>query len=424
MAGARVYGRKSAGTYAWKRNMTRKKSGIVWKYLLYFLSFVIPRVKRKWVFGSYIVDQFNDNPKYVFLHVSLSHPDIRAIWITKDDRIYQELLDKGLQVYKQESWKGIYHCLTAKVYFYNAFPEDINFFTSGGAILVNLWHGIGLKKIEFNIDRGVLADCYKHRKWKYRLCNPWRFKRPTFLLSSTDFQSLPFASAFRIPLKRCLNLGYPRNDLLCLPEAARLKFIEQYEPRETMKLLDQLQSYSKVLIYMPTWRESERFLQDMEVDFHLVDEILRSRNALLILKLHVNSVNVNTEDLSNVIILPHGVDVYTILPYTDTLITDYSSVLYDYLLLPGREVILFLFDLDTYLLGCDFNYPFLQNVAGKVITTVPELYEALRTKGALGSINDVEEIRSRFWGTYDGAASSKLTETVKCKLGISSGQGY
>jgi CDP-glycerol glycerophosphotransferase (TagB/SpsB family) len=337
--------------------------------------------------------------------------------------VYQDLLGKGLQVYKQESAKGVYHCLTAKVYFYNAFPEDINFFTSGGAMLVNLWHGIGLKKIEFNIERGLLADCYKHRKWKYRFCSPWRFKRPSYLLSSTDFQSRPFSSAFRIPLERCLNLGYPRNDVLCLPEAVRFKFIEQYESPETMKLLDQLRGYSKVLIYMPTWRESQSFLPDMDVDFHLVDEILRSRNALLILKLHINSVNVTTEGLSNVIILPYGVDVYAILPYTHTLITDYSSVLYDYLLLPGREVILFLFDLESYLEGCDFNYPFLENVAGKVITTVPELYETLRTESPLGSINDIDDIRSRFWGTYDGTASSKITGTIRSKLRISSGQG-
>lgn len=403
--------------------MCKIKSGMLWNYLLYFLSFLMPRRNKKWVFGSYIVDQFNDNPKYLFLHVSNCHPDLRPIWITKDDGIYQDLVGKGFQVYKQESLRGIYHCLTAKVYFYNAFPEDINFFTSGGAMLVNLWHGVGLKKIEFNIERGVLADCYKHRKWKYRFCSPWRFKRPSYLLSSTDFQSGPFSSAFRIPLNRCLNLGYPRNDLMFLPEAARLKFIEQYEPAETMKLLNKLRNYSKVLIYMPTWRQSKSFLPDMELDFHLVDEILRSKNALLILKLHINSENVLTEGLTNVIILPYGVDVYTILPYTHTLITDFSSVLYDYLLLPGREIILFLFDLESYLTGYDFNYPFLQNVAGKVITTGTELYEALRTEGPIGSINDIEEIRSCFWGAYGGGASAKITETIRRKLGISSGPG-
>jgi CDP-glycerol glycerophosphotransferase (TagB/SpsB family) len=403
--------------------MSKIKSGIFWNYLLYFLSFLMPRMKKKWVFGSYIVDQFNDNPKYLFLHVSLYHPELRAIWITKDDRIYQDLLSKGFQVYKQESWKGIYHCLTAKVYYYNAFPEDINFFTSGGAVLVNLWHGIGLKKIEFNIKRGILAACYRDRKWEYRLYSPWRFKRPTYLLSSTDFQSIPFSSAFRIPIKRCLNLGYPRNDLMFMTDDERFKFIDQVEPRETMALLEKLKSYSKVYMYTPTWRESKTFLIDLQVDFHLIDEVLKSKNALLILKLHINSVPVATEGLSNVILLPYGIDVYTILPYTHTLITDYSSILYDYLLLPGKEIILFLFDLESHLTNSDFNYSFLSNVAGKVITSVPELYETLRTEDPLGSINDLEEIRTRFWGTYNGHASREITDTIKNKLNIYSDSG-
>jgi CDP-glycerol glycerophosphotransferase (TagB/SpsB family) len=399
------------------------KLGIIWNYLLYFLSFLVPRVRKKWVFGSYIVDQFNDNPKYLFLHVSLCHPDLRAIWITKDDRVYHDLRSKGFQVYKQDSWSGIYHCLSAKVYFYNAFPEDINFFTSGGALLVNLWHGVGLKKIEFNIERGILADCYKHKKWKYRFCSPWRFKRPSYLLSSTDFQSVPFASAFRIPLNRCLNLGYPRNDVLGLSDDARLNFIEQYEARETLELLNTLKSYSKVFVYMPTWRDSETFLQDLQVDFSLIDNILKSKDAILVLKLHINTVNIITDGLSNVITMPYAVDVYTILPYTDTLITDYSSILYDYLLLPGKEVILFLFDLEAYLAGRDFNYPFLPNVAGKVVSTVPELYEVLAADGPLGTINDYEEIRARFWGSYDGNAGRKITEAIRNKLAINPPSG-
>ncbi len=385
-------------------------------YLLYFASFLFPRVKEKWVFGNYIVDQFADNPKYLFLYVKLYHPDIRAIWITRDDRIFHELRQKGFEVHKKDSARGIYHCLTAKVYFYNAFAEDINYFTSGGAMLVNMWHGVGLKTIEFSINRGILANCYQKKEWKYRFCSPWRFKRPSFLLSSSPFQSVPFATAFRIPLERCLNLGYPRNDVMMMPEEVRTSLIRKYEHPETIPYISKLKTFSKVLLYMPTWRDSPTFLKDLDLDFQKINSILKAKNELMILKLHINSVNIPADGLSNIWILPWYLDVYNLFPYTHTLITDYSSVLYDYILLPGKEVILFVYDMAAYLAAREFNYPFLPNVAGQVVESIAEFYEVLAAPDPVTSINNIDEIRKRFWGDYNGHAAKELTMFVRNKL--------
>lgn len=388
-------------------------------YSLYLLSFLMLRDKKKWVFANYIVDAFNDNPKYLFLYVNQHCTDIKAIYITPDPGIYFQLHKLGLKVYKKKSLAGIWHCLTAKVYFFNAYAADINFYTSGGAILVNLWHGVGLKKIEFNIERGNLADRYQKKSLADRVFMPWIYKRPTWFISSTEFQSIPFSTAFRIQIRKCLDFGYPRNDILLAAEEERQSFIRKYEREETLQLLELMKCYSKVYIYMPTWRDSIDFLRDTGIDFSVLNNILITNNALLILKLHINTPHIAAVTaLSNIVLLHGNIDVYSILPYTDTLITDYSSVLYDYLIMPGKEVILYLFDYDSYVNIRDFNYPFLENVAGTIVKDSKGLYKIVDQKMKLESIHETSTIRDKFWGNYKGDASKKIVGFVFDKLKI------
>ena len=101
-------------------------------------------------------------------------------------------------------------------------------------------------------------------------------------------------------------------------------------------------------------------------------------------------------------------DIYPLLPYTDVLITDYSSVLYDYLLMPGKGVILYLYDYVDYVKERDFNYPFLDNVAGEVAYTFPELLTAMK-RDAYDTAS-YAAIRERFWGDYAGGASRAVAD--------------
>ena len=388
-------------------------------YSLYLLSFLMPRDKKKWVFANYIVDAFNDNPKYLFIYVNQHCPDIKAIYITPDPGIYFQLKKLGLKVYKKKSLAGVWHCLTAKVYFYNAYPADINYYTSGGAVLINLWHGVGLKKIEFNIERGKLTNLYKRKKFFYRLTMPWLYKRPTWFVSSTQFQSIPFSTAFRIPLQKCLDFGYPRNDILLAAEDERLRFIQKYEREETLQLLGLMKNYDKVYIYMPTWRDSIDFLQDTGIDFAVLNDILLANHALLILKLHINTPHIQEiTALSNLVLLHGNIDVYGILPYTHTLITDYSSILYDYIIMPEKEVVLYLFDYDRYVDTRDFNYPFMENVAGAIVKNNQDFYKIFDKETKLESINEISTIRDKFWGNYNGDASEKIVGFVYSELKI------
>ncbi len=382
-------------------------------YLIYPFSFLFPRSKRIWVFGSFR-GSFNDNAKYLFIYASENKPDITSIWLSQNKNTVSLVRQLGLKSYSIFSLKGIFYSLRAKYWFYNSYTSDILFFTSGGSTCTNLWHGVGLKKIEFSIKSGALSDIYVKNTFKQRFFYPQVFRRPDYFLSSTEFQSIKFAEAFRINVSKCLNLGYPRNELLIETESERMQFVERYEPVETKEIIEKIKSFNKAFIYMPTWRDSQKDLFSQTFDLQYLNEIMFDKKSLLILKPHANTT-IDSRKLSmysNIMVINNKVDIYTILPYTNVLITDYSSVLYDYILMKDKDIILYLYDYNEYINTRDFNYPFHENVVGKCVSNFSELVQCIKDEDYRIDEAKRLEIKNRFWGNQANNICEEIISRV------------
>ena len=158
---------------------------------------------------------------------------------------------------------------------------------------------------------------------------------------------------------------------------------------------------------MPTWRDDKRdFISYSEIDFEQLNQILEQQNSLFILKLHPNT-NLTIQAITqynNIHILQKSIDIYPILPFTDVLITDYSSIYYDYLLL-NKDVILFLFDFDNYLKNCrELAYDFNQYTTfGKKVYCFSDLLALIKQKNEKSKkCNDLKKI---FWANNKNAFS-------------------
>ena len=210
--------------------------------------------------------------------------------------------------------KGAWLALTSKFWFFNAYSSDIMFCLSGNATLVNLWHGLPMKKIEFDIDSGPLADRYVKKTLKERFFHPESFKRPDYMLSASPMYSEMFSRAFRIDISRCLELGNPRNDILTWPEERRMAFVRQYEPETTQQLIAELKSgrYQHVFFYLPTWRDSNYDFMGKDFDLKAVDMAMQESQSLMIFKPHANTVIKEVDDLhlTHVRILSAKTDLY------------------------------------------------------------------------------------------------------------------
>jgi CDP-glycerol glycerophosphotransferase (TagB/SpsB family) len=335
--------------YPWGACM---KSLLSW--LFYILSGWMPRDRTLWVFGTNN-GAFADNSKYLFIHVAQTRPHIRAIWISHEDVTIERLRLTGYEAYSRSSWKGRWYCLRAKYYFVASYITDINFFLSRGAVHVNLWHGTPLKKIEFDIRRGPLARYFVSPSLKTRLIDrPGLYKKPDFVLSASSYvSSYSLSSAFRIPLYQCINLGYPRNDALFSPRSALLDQIRQLGEIELANHLDAIVPVRRLILYLPTWRDSgAAATAKTDIDWPQLNAVMQAHGAMLLAKPHPNvsadaSGLPGSHEFENIAILAPNVDIYPFMGLADVLVTDYSSVIFDFCL-TLRPIIITTSDVEHY----------------------------------------------------------------------------
>ncbi|MBQ3786271.1 MAG: CDP-glycerol glycerophosphotransferase family protein [Lachnospiraceae bacterium] len=320
---------------------------------LYGSSFLMPRDKNLWLFGSTFGRRFADNPRYLYLYVNRLIRDagkgkVRPVWISHNKKVISFLNSKGLEAYHYHSLKGIWLALRAKVYIYDNYSKDINFWQSGGALKVNLWHGVGNKRINHdNIHDKVRHPENAYEKW----CTfPRRLsdEKPTdHVLCTSKEMGKYFEKAFKLNPGHIINAGYPRCDVLSDVHHPLLKVLTPLEE----KLVDELDAFKqknpsvRIIAYLPTFRASEKeFMKVM--DMERFNEYLSQRDYLFVIKPHPKSViKAALKDIhfERILTVPDETDVYTFLGWADMLVTDYSSVYTDYMLL-DRPVVAFDYD--------------------------------------------------------------------------------
>lgn len=371
---------------------------IIYGYPLYAFSFVCSREKDKWLVGSHV--GFSGNPKYFFIDVNLKNKETKCLWIAATYEEEKHIKGMGFPAYYKWSIKGIYHCLTASTYIYGFHLIDINFWTSGKAKRVNLWHGVGIKNIEFKSTKGSAGKIYDENNILSRMFFPYLFKRPHLFLSTSPLMTEHFKTCFRITDKECIEGIYPRCSIFRW-EMEELEFyIEKYESLESRVLINSLKKCSKSFLYMPTWRETRKdFIYSAGFDFERLNSVLKQKNELFLLKLHPES-NLSVEKMkeySNILVLDKNIDIYPILPFTEVLITDYSSIYYDYLLVENKHILLFPFDYSEYVtVGRDLAFDFDKYTPGKRAYNFDELLNYIEYNIPL-DFEEKEWIVKQFW---------------------------
>ena len=376
-------------------------------YAFYPISYLFPRTDKILVFGSYR-GAFNDNTKYLFLYANEHITDRKVVWISTKQSTVKHIRSLGYEAYSVMSLKGLWYALRGKYWFVNSYTSDIAFFLAGNAIVVNLWHGLPMKTIEFGITQGELAKRYVKKQFSDIFFHPASFRRPDFLISTTSFIDEIFSTSFRIQKSQCIQAGYPRDGLLQMPKEKVETFISRYESAETKALVEKIQQYKIVFVYMPTWRDSQRECFANGFDLNALNTCAAAQNACVLMKPHANTIIDKSIEYSNLIFLDGNVDMYCILPYTHVLITDYSSILYDYILMPDKHVILFHYDYEEYVNSREFIFDIQDNIVGRKVYTFNELIRVISTNDYTMDTTARQKILDKFWGETSGKNSCEL----------------
>lgn len=387
---------------------------------IYWISFLMPRNKEVWVFGSTFGKRFADNPRYFYLYVSQFEKEyIRPVWISRDKKIVSLLNEMGYLAYYNKSFKGIWTCLRARVYLYDNYSKDISFLLSGRAIKINMWHGIPLKKInndnKFDQVRNPQNSYYKI-KWGLRRMSD---EKPThYVLTTAEHLRDIFFSAFQT--RNIIISGYPRNDVIQFNNINNIYTkVESEIIKDIIENCGYNSELKKMIIYMPTFRNTETLFLDI-MDLKKFDDFLENEKIIFYIKLHPKSKLKHIFSnicYKNIINIDADIDPYSIINYSSLLITDYSSVYFDYLL-TNKPIIFFNYDIEQYLNDTrEMYFEYNKVTPGIKAKNMVELQEAIKV--TLNSDQYSEErfnIKNTFFDQNNYSASEKLVKIIKSLL--------
>lgn len=316
-----------------------------------------------YVFGSWFGEKFADNAKYLYLY--FLHHGKNAVWITKSNDVYEQLKSLNLPVAMAYSREGRKYCRKAGFVFVCTGKNDLNENWIGGSTCIDLQHGVPLKKVMYDdtINGLLLTPKYKLHSFLTKLP-----LRKYYAASSSSTMSKIFKSALRINDSQILQFGLPRNDCFFDGTLSKVKYCDI--------------PYKKMIAYMPTHRNTGSTPIDINKLFDLkkLNDFCVKNEILFVIKKHFyhNDESTNLNNFSNIIDLTRQqCDSQELLFNADMLISDYSGIYIDYLLL-NRPIIFYAYDYKKYLTtdrNLYFNY---EEVApGYIVQDFETLFEKL-----------------------------------------------
>ena len=398
---------------------------------LYWCGRLFPRKKEIWLFGSTFGRRFADNPRYFFLYCGQhgKKAGIRPVWVSHEEWLVKFLRENGYEAYRYHSFKGIWIALIGKVYLYDNYSKDINFWQSAGGMKVNMWHGIPLKKIQADNKH----DRFRHpknlwEKWKNFPRNLSDEKPSDWVLTTSEYLKPIFSSAFQTG--RVFTCGYPRTDYLISDKIENLLLPqEQREVNGVNAFLEKNRKEAKIIYYMPTFRDSEKRFFDV-MDLELFQKFLCREKILFCVKLHPKSKlrkefgKIAKSGFENVLIVDADSDPYVLLRMTDILVTDYSSIYFDFLLL-DRPIVFFDYDREEYVTQSrELYFDYDAMTPGEKAEDMEGLMETLRNacypteEYKKNYAAQRKRVREKMFDAPEEIASPKLVNEIKKLLKI------
>ena len=385
-----------------KRGLKSKHKFYTYLYTNFFMKSKLD--ERLIVFESFLGKNYSDSPKYIYQHMLEQGYDYKYVWtVNKKTKI---IPGKAKQV-KRFSLSHYYYLAKAKYWISNA-RMPLRFSKRSDNIYLQTWHGTPLKKLGLDIEEVKMPGTTTGR---YRLNFIKETLRWDYLISPNQYSTNIFRRAFKYE-KELLEYGYPRNDILYANNNE--KYIA------TLKRKLNLPVDKKVILYAPTWRDDEFFEKgsykfDIELDLEWMQQEL-SDEYIIVLRMHyliANKLNINQYE-GFVFDYSSYDDIAELYLISDVLITDYSSVFFDFANLK-RPILYYTYDLEKYRDTLRGFYIDIENgVPGPLLFNTEEVIKAIREIDVITDVysKKYEEFYNRFCEWDNGFASRNIVDKI------------
>lgn len=390
-----------------KRKRIMKKIVLIFYSILFHL---LTTKKNVILFESSNGTNYTGNPKYIYEYLLKNHNDeFKFVWSLTDKSI--EILGNPIKVKKNRLMYFYYTIISGFWIFDSRHPKHL--LKKEKCKYIQTWHGTPLKKLGLDMDylnMGGNTNIERYKKNFKDNSSKW-----DYLISQNHFSSKIFKRAFDFK-GTVLEIGYPRNDLL-IHQKDNIKLIEKIKESFNIPL------DKKVILYAPTWRDNDfyrkgKYKFSTEMDFEAMERELSDEYVLIAKQHYLVSEKSKYNAYSGVIrMFDSKSEIQDLYLISDILITDYSSVMFDYSILK-RPMIFYTYDLEAYKDNIrDFYFDINEEAPGLIIRENKELIKVLKDFDENKYLKSFEEKYKKFNEKYnqydDGNASKKIYDLIK-----------
>ena len=374
-------------------------------FIIKIINTLIPKSNNKIIFISQ--PDFADNTKHMYTYMQKKLPQKQLSWLIYDQEIYDILIQNGHQnIFYLKSIRGVWEYLRSTTIITSS--SSLWQIKSPLQKQFDLWHGIPLKNVLCMGEKGTQA---KRQAGNITMRFATSNLEKALLSASFDFNALKIAVT-----------GQPRTDTL---------FSEENKLSELLK--DNIQKYSKIILYMPTYRSGfankdegtafgiDNIFRMDNYDHKMFIDYLEENNILFLLKLHPYeeklynniSLGTNIKWITHKLLVENDLDVHEILNQVDILITDYSSIYFDFLLL-DRKIIFLPTDLLEYETNRGFELePYDFWTPGKKVFDQHSLETEISEKDTDSEKQSRKIIRDIMFKDQDNNSSKRVFNHIK-----------
>lgn len=360
-------------------------------------------VKKNLIFyESFFGESYSDSPAAIYEYLIQNYPKkFKHVWEA----------EKGVEVkgtaktVERFSLKYYYYVSRASVWVTNTrFP--LKLYKNKHTLYLQCWHGTPLKKLFLDMPM-IYGVGWGNESKVVEESSRW-----DYLVSPNRFYSTHMRSAFNYkgPI---LESGYPRNDRL----------YNDNNEEKILKIKRELgiATDKKVVLYAPTWREDTskangKHSFDLNLDLEKMRQLF-GHDTVVLLRLHYHvSNNLTISETDDMFLnVSDYYDISYLYLISDILITDYSSVMFDYAHLE-RPMVFFMYDKDDYVGRLRGSY--IDNIEevlpGPIVNSNEELFDILKTVDQWTHLYDVKyrKFYQQFCQLGEGESSQLVVEKV------------
>lgn len=323
------------------------------------------------VFEAFGGKNYSDSPKYIYEYMQQHYPQLNYIWVflKPENNVVPgnaTKVKKGSKEYYEAYSRAKYWVSNARLPLYLNKKDNQTY--------IQTWHGTPLKRLanDMKVVRMPGTTTANYKKNFYAEASRW-----DYLVSPNRYSSDIFKTAFWMDEDRIWEIGYPRNDVL-VNRQHDTEYLAQI--RRDLNLPEG----KKVIMYAPTWRDDEfvkkgQYLFDLKINLANLQKELGD-DYVILLRMHyliANALDLNGFDDFAIDVSNYN-DISELYLISDALITDYSSVMFDFGILK-RPQFFFAYDIEKYDKGLrGFYMDYMNDLPGEIITDEFKLAEELK----------------------------------------------